>query len=256
MPIVVRSGDSLKACTACHMVKYCNRDCQISHRPQHKKECKKRVAELYDEKLFKEPPPPEECPICMSPMPYEMGENVFYSCCGKNICGGCVLAMMISKRKSGDSLCPYCRVSTLISDEEQIKGLERLTNANNSFAFFQLGGYYDQGVFGLTQDYQKAHELNLRAGELGCANGYFNLGTAYDEGRGVAIDKKKSKHYYGLAAMGGHAVARHILGCMEGEAGNEHRAIKHCILAARAGYKDSLDTVKRLFMRGAVTKDE
>ena len=82
------------------------------------------------------------------------------------------------------------------------------------------------------------------------------MGTAYDEGRGVAIDKKKSKHYYGLAAMGGHAVARHILGCMEGEAGNEHRAIKHCILAARAGYKDSLDTVKRLFMRGAVTKDE
>ena len=27
------SGD-LKACTACKMVKYCNRDCQIAHRPQ------------------------------------------------------------------------------------------------------------------------------------------------------------------------------------------------------------------------------
>ena len=30
------TGD-LKACTACKMVKYCNRDCQIAHRPQHKK---------------------------------------------------------------------------------------------------------------------------------------------------------------------------------------------------------------------------
>ena len=44
--------NSLKACTACHMVKYCNRECQIAHRPQHKKECKKRAAELHDEKLF------------------------------------------------------------------------------------------------------------------------------------------------------------------------------------------------------------
>ena len=39
-------GDSLKACMACKMVKYCNRDCQIAHRPQHKKACKKRAAEL------------------------------------------------------------------------------------------------------------------------------------------------------------------------------------------------------------------
>ena len=50
-----KEGDSLKACTACKLVKYCNRDCQISHRKQHKKECKKRAAEIYDEKLFKQP---------------------------------------------------------------------------------------------------------------------------------------------------------------------------------------------------------
>ena len=47
----------LKECTACKMVKYCNRECQIAHRPQHKKECKKRAAELHDEKLFKQSPP-------------------------------------------------------------------------------------------------------------------------------------------------------------------------------------------------------
>ena len=54
------SGD-LKACTACKMVKYCNRNCQIAHRPQHKKACKKRAAELYDAALFEELAP-EECP--------------------------------------------------------------------------------------------------------------------------------------------------------------------------------------------------
>ena len=31
------SAGDLKACTSCKVVKYCNRDCQIAHRPQHKK---------------------------------------------------------------------------------------------------------------------------------------------------------------------------------------------------------------------------
>ena len=55
-------SDKLKACTACKMVKYCNRECQIAHRPQHKKECKKKAKELHDEQLFKQPPPEEDCP--------------------------------------------------------------------------------------------------------------------------------------------------------------------------------------------------
>ena len=44
---------NLKSCAACKLVKYCVRDCQATHRPQHKKACKKRAAEIYDEKLFK-----------------------------------------------------------------------------------------------------------------------------------------------------------------------------------------------------------
>ena len=43
------SAGDLKACTACKEAKYCNRDCQIAHRKQHKKKCKKRAAELHDE---------------------------------------------------------------------------------------------------------------------------------------------------------------------------------------------------------------
>ena len=37
---------TLRKCAACKMVKYCNRECQIAHLPQHKKACKKRAAEL------------------------------------------------------------------------------------------------------------------------------------------------------------------------------------------------------------------
>ena len=56
--------NNLKACTACKMVKYCNRDCQIAHRRQHKKACKKRAAAVQEEALFEQPPPNEDCPVC------------------------------------------------------------------------------------------------------------------------------------------------------------------------------------------------
>ena len=49
---------------------------------------------------------------------------------------------------------------------------------------------------------------------------------------------------------------RHNLGCLENEAGNHHRSVKHFILATRAGDKDSLDNVKDWYMNGIITKDE
>ena len=73
------AGD-LKACTACKLVKYCNRDCQVAHRKQHKRECKKRAAELHDAKLFKQPPPNEDCPICMLLLP-ELATGSKYKSC-------------------------------------------------------------------------------------------------------------------------------------------------------------------------------
>ena len=44
----------LKLC-ACNLVKYCSVSCQKNHRSQHKKACKKRLAELRDDKLFRQP---------------------------------------------------------------------------------------------------------------------------------------------------------------------------------------------------------
>ena len=43
---------------------------------------------------------------------------------------------------------------------------------------------------------------------------------------------------------------------VEGNAGNLQRAFRHFKLAAKAGYKPSLETVKEGYMRGNVTKDE
>lgn len=97
----------------------------------------------------------------------------------------------------------------------------------------------------------------LKAGELGCAQAYANLGEFYRDGiLGVEVDKKKAKQYLELAAMMGHTEARHNIGCIEGASGNKGRAYKHMMISARAGYKKSLDLVKIGFKQGYVTKDE
>jgi len=260
-------GDSLKACTACHMVKYCNRDCQISHRKQHKKACKKRAAELYDEKLFKEVEP-DECPICMVPLPIDgdksnhesiQGEKLtshsqFMSCCGKVICNGCIYAIRMSE---GKDLCAFCRTPPPRSHEENINRIKKLMDKGNGEAFNMLAGYCADGFCNLPQDYQNVGDLWLKAGKCGYATGYYNLGQGFGMGIGVeAADTKKAKHYYELAAMMGDKDARHNLGVEDYNAGNYQRAMKHFIIAAKTGYKRSLDAVKQGFTKGTVAKDE
>ena len=77
---------ALKNCVACKMVKYCGRDCQKAHRPQHKNECRLRAAELHDEALFKYPPKDKDCPICFMRMPTLETGRRYQTCCGKLIC--------------------------------------------------------------------------------------------------------------------------------------------------------------------------
>jgi TPR repeat protein len=158
-------------------------------------------------------------------------------------------------RRKLECLCAFCR-EPAPSSEEIIKRIKRLLEVNNAYAFHQLAGYYSKGDRGVPQNFVKANELYLRAGELGCAEAYCSLGYSYDTGRSVEIDKKKAKRYCELAALNGSVNARHNLGCVEGKAGNNTRAFKHFLLAARAGYKDSLDQVKVGFVHGIVTKDE
>ena len=243
----------MNSCNKCKEVKYCNAACKKKHRSKHKKACERRVTELYDEKLFKDVEP-DECPICFLPLSGRENTETFMSCCGKVICIGCIYAMIESE--GGKDLCAFCRTPPVISNEDVIKRVKKLMEKGNADAFHYLGGLYSQGKCGLPQDLQMANELNLKAGELGSAKGYYRLGHSYDFGRGVEVDNKKALHYYELASMGGYVNARFNLGGREVRDGNDHRGIKHLILAARGGHEKSLAAVKMGFTNGYLTKDE
>jgi len=252
-----KEGDDLKSCTACLMVKYCNRDCQIAHRSMHKKECRKRAAELHDEKLFKQPPSQyEDCPICFIRLPFLHTGRAYMLCCGKSICCGCMKAPVYDNQgnKIDEKKCAFCRTPNPKSDEEAMESLKKRMEAGDGQAFFIKGCYYRNGDDGYPQDFTKALEFYHRAVEHGYSEAYNGIGHAYSTGRGVKVDKKKEKHYYELAAIGGDATARYNLGINEAKSGNFDRAVKHCMIAIRGGYSDSIKAVQKLYSDGDASK--
>ena len=130
---------------------------------------------------------------------------------------------------------------------------------NDPIGTYNFGICYRDGKYGLPQDYTKALELCHRAGELGYASAYTNVGFAYQRGRsrGVERDEKKARYYWELAAMGGDEEgARHNLGCKEWQAGKMDRALKHFMIAVSGGVSHSLDMIKKMYSNGDATKED
>ena len=90
---------------------------------------------------------------------------------------GCINAVKMAGDKRG--LCPFCRTPEATLDVETIKRIKKRVEAGDAEAMYQLGHHYHRGEMGLPQDYGKAIELWLRAGELGHAASYYAIGLAY-----------------------------------------------------------------------------
>jgi len=181
--------------------------------------------------------------------------KAYYSCCGKVICSGCIYAV---KARNGGyyGLCPFCRTPVPSSDEEMVERNKKRMKLNDATAFYNIGTFYTEGLYGLPQDHAKALEHYHRAAEFGYSEANYNIGSAYYNGDGVERNNKRAKHYYELAAMRGHVMARHNIGTLEEEGNNIDRALKHYTIAVEGGSKKSLENIKVLYMEGHVAKDD
>ena len=241
-------------CNKCKSVKYCNATCKKKHKTKHKKACDRRVAELRDIELFKQPPLEEDCAICFLRLPTLGTGRRCKSCCGKVICSGCIYAQFIRDRKNAP-ICPFCRLMPR-TGEEIMQNFMKLVEANDADALNNLGFYYSKGIYDLPQDDTKAFELWERAAELGHVEAHYNIGKSYYFGDGVERDKKKAEHYYEKGALGGHVQARHNLGIIENNEMNVERAIKHYMIAVEGGSNSSLKSIQDLYSDGHTTKDD
>ena len=91
---------------------------------------------------------------------------------------------------------------------------------------------------------------------MGNAEAHFQLGYMYFRGVGVEKDDDKAVNYWEKAAIGGHPIARHNLGCHEEYNGNMERAVKHYIIAAKLGDEDSMKALWPNYKEGYISKEE
>ena len=246
----------LKDCTACRLVKYCGVDCQKAHRKLHKKACKQRAAELEDEQLYSqghERPEGDFCPICTLPIPLPMDEHSFFKwCCMKRICRGCSIAT----QKRGMSDCAFCRAPFPDNYADKLAMIQARVAKKDPAAICFLGKKYYFGDLGLQKDMRRAVELYTKAAELGSVEALYSLGNACYSGEGVEQDEAKAVEFYKKAAMQGHVESRYNLGTLEGEKGNHDRAARHFLISAKMGLKESLETIKKMYVAGLATKEQ
>jgi len=244
----------LKTCTACKSVRYCSVKCQKEHRPQHKRACKKRAAELHDEILFKQPESSYEgdCPICCLPMSLDKTKSTMMACCSKVICDGCYHSNVVRiTRGSLEPTCPFCRHPDLKSEEEEINKVMKRVKANDPVAMVQIGLRRNEAG-----DYDDAFRYLSKAAELGDVGAHYQLAIFYRKGHGVEKDVKKVVYHWEQAAIGGHPRARYNLGRIEEKNGRMGRAVKHWIIAAKLGFDGSLEILKDAFGKGLVSKED
>ncbi len=243
----------LKKC-GCNLVKYCSVECQKNHRSKHKKACKKRMAQIRDDRLFTQPDESYlgECPICCLPLPLETEKHKINSCCCKRICDGCEYANKKREKEQGlEHKCPYCREPLPKTNEEVEKNYMERVKANDPDAICHMGyKCHNKG------DYEGAFKHWTKAAQLGDVDAHFNLSVLYREGEGVEKDEKKEVYHLEEAAIGGHPDARFNLGCHEVMNGRNDRAANHFIIAAKLGYDKALKKMKDGFANGYVKKQD
>ncbi len=276
----------LKKCNGCHLVKYCGFDCQKAHRSVHKASCRKRAAELHEEKLFAEPPERDECAVCFLRMPFEQGSFSYKPCCGKDICIGCCEADMQTKvsdaiggarnvpnaspseanpfanvdfNKMLEQPCPFCRAPIAIKPEEHYKQLQKRVDLGDFKAMYHLAIKLTGDWGPIAINNKKARELLLQSAEAGYPLANLSVGMFYYDGKYPDVfpkDLKKARQYFEAGAIGGDPIAHAYLGEIAVEHFNCRRGSRHYMIAASCGYKLALDNVLNGYKGGYVSKDE
>ena len=263
-------SNTLKKCTACKCVWYCDKKCQNKHRKVHKHECKRIRKELdqrggkldvgteLDIGPLEKLPPREECPICMRALPLHAMLHTYAYCCGKTVCAGCDFQHQRKSRELAVPItCEFCREPVPESDEEALAPLRKRVELKDPEALFSIATHYGLGKNGLPVDQAKCIELLRESADLGFLDAQYHLGQFHYNGTmGLEQNEEEALKYYKEAAEGGHVVARHNLAGIEFRSDNHLAALRHFRLSASAGFKPSVNSLIARFEVGMLRRGD
>ena len=89
------------------------------------------------------------------------------------------------------------------SDKKAIELFEMAAKRGNATAQYNLGLYYEKGIYGVTQSEKRAIELYTLAANQGHADAQYNLGVMYVNGTGVEQSFSKARELWTKAAAQG-----------------------------------------------------
>src|SRR5262249_5929311 len=92
---------------------------------------------------------------------------------------------------------------------------QAFADRGNATSMTNLGWLYENGGFGVAQDYAKAREWYEKGADKGNAHAMYNLGLLYAKGQGMAQDYAKAREWYKKAADKGDAYAMTNLGRLD-----------------------------------------
>jgi len=179
----------------------------------------------------------------------------------KKVCNGCVVAATMR----GILDCPFCRAPTLKDDALAIAMLQKRVDAKDPDAIEFLGQQYHFGKSVLKKNVPRAFELYKEAAELGSSEAHFRLSNFYlGEKEGIvtqddvlSLDYAKALRHWEEAACGGHVGSRYMLGLHEfNYYGNYERAVRHFLISAKMGDKDSLDKIRDMVAKRGASKEQ
>ena len=198
-----KKSSTLKKCTTCKCVWYCDKECQNNHCREHGIEClgiknvldgrggKLDVGTELDIGPVEKLPPREECLICMQVMPLHTKLQCYFACCGKRLCNGCNYEHQTKSREMaaerGQTLlsptCAFCREPMPRSDEETLaQGYKRMELGDpNAMATIAMA--YGHGRLGLPVDQAKCIALLTESAGLGSTEANSGLGIFHDFGQ-------------------------------------------------------------------------
>jgi len=220
--------------------------------------------------------PQDECVLCAYPLPLNVDESLYHSCCGEMICLGCIIGqkrvlgvgtnvekpikgskeearefMLLSEQ---NCVCPFCRAEAPADDEEELERLwNRIDDFNDPTAMNMLGGYYLIGAIGLSKNLKKVEKLWKRSYDLGDPNAAAMLCVLYSDHIPNPILATK---YLEEAARRGKSECMSHMAERAAQSGNWEEATRLYMMAARSGQDIAMKMLMVCYRGNMLSKDD